>query len=116
MGIVVNGVKVAEFNDDNCNIECDLREEVRERELKYKQTLRKDVVGKFSQIFFSVMPALIRAILDPTVRSIDVNIVRPDSRVLSNNCIENKSGKLKVSSDNMMQKAIYFEELYRQWS
>lgn len=93
----------------------ELREEVEARELSYKKTIRSDTISKFKHVCMDILPSLMNAVFDPTVRNITLNIVRPCETVITNNCTESKRGKLTVHSDDMLQKAIYFEELYKTW-
>lgn len=90
-----------------------LRERVLRREAKYKKEAYNEMMSKFKHICLTIIPSLINAVFDPTVRNIMLNITRPDESVLTNNCEENEDGGFEVNSENMMDKAIYLEELFR---
>lgn len=91
----------------------ELREEVEIRENEYKEATRVETWSKFYSVIGTLLPSLIHAIFDPTVRTINLNIVRPNRDTINNNCKERKSGRLDVSTDDIKDKAIYLEELYR---
>lgn len=90
----------------------ELRKELRDCENEYKEAIRKEMFDKFRHVCKTILPALMKAVFDPTVRSISLDIVRPDSTMIDNNCKMRKSGNLNVSAKNMLNKAAYLEELY----
>lgn len=98
------------------NEEDELKEEIRNREWEYKEQLRAESWNKFKYVCHHIIPSLINAIFDPTVRTVSLNIVRPQAGVITNNPVERKDGKISVRHKDMLQKALYFEELYRTWN
>lgn len=86
-------------------------EDVKKREKQYRYNLQKESIDKAIHICFKIIPALIRAIFDSTVRFVDVNIYRPCEETIFNNVEELKDGSFKVRDTNLSDKAIYFEEL-----
>lgn len=78
----------------------EMRDRVKVREWYYRDKTHKEVKAKLKYVIFSVIPALIRAAFDPTVRSIDVQICRPPRWVVDD-------------KDISVQKVMYLEDLYR---
>lgn len=93
-----------------------IRDEIRIRNKDYKKKISKETFEKFKYITFTIIPALIQAIFDPTVRNVNLQIERP-SRLcleLNNDVIEDLAdmcGKKEI----YFEKLKYFEDLYR-WS
>lgn len=93
-----------------------IRDEIRQRNKKYRSKMNKEMFEKFKYITFTIIPALIQAIFDPTVRNVNLQIERP-SRLcleLNNDVIEDLAdmcGKKEI----YFEKLKYFEDLYR-WS
>lgn len=93
-----------------------LKEEVRIRNEQYRRKIMREIYEKFRYICFSIMPALIGAIFDTTVRGVDVQIRRPTRIGLERN-MDTINGLIEVCGSKyvMRDKADYFEDLY-QWS
>lgn len=87
-----------------------LRDEVKLREAKYKEDIRKEMLSKFKYVCLNVIPALISGIFDPTVRGMYLNIVKPD-----NYSIHTTTEDIEVMGElfDYKPKAIYFEELFK---
>lgn len=93
-----------------------LKEEVKARNEQYRRKMIRETCKKFRYICFSIIPALIEAIFDPTVRNIDVQIKRPTRVGLERN-MDTINDLIEVCGPKYVikDKADYFEDLYR-WS
>lgn len=88
-------------------------EDIKKRERQYRRNLQRESIDKAIHICTRIIPALIRAIFDSTVRFVDVDICRPCEEVMINNVEELKDGSFKIHDTNLKDKAVYFEELLK---
>lgn len=87
--------------------------DVKKREMQYRRGLQRESVDKAIHICTRIIPALIRAIFDSTVRFVDVDICRPCKEMISNNIEELEDGSFKIHDTDLRDKAVYFEELLK---